>query len=169
MKTYKFIISFIVLAIGMLQGLSAQPYFEFRFSPAPFVGTWEAKQGNNSYELVIRTGKWYVEQFQRDADILTGELIYRTNGEMVRHFKEDGIRSVFTGNPLSISEMSFTFNDRERDAEGMGVFSLFPNDPSKAKWELRRNGRSRVLLEGEKPPKRAELDIPLNLQWRKVE
>ncbi len=155
---------------------NGNPDFSFKHDPSLFVGTWEASQGDNSYTLIISKYKFEVNQeLGLYADILVGELIYKTNGEVVRHIKPDGHKamfSIFGSNIRSTHLANFVLDDLDRRVRGEGEFSVDKNDLLKAQWKLKKYPENKIragLGSMNRDLNKKDFDIPMNLQWRKVE
>ncbi len=145
----------------------------FRNDPALFIGKWEAKHGSQTYELIISQEKFHPGLEGHFVDVLVGEMIYKTDGVVVKHIKPEGAVAMFSvwGSPGLPSSHSakFSLNDFERETKGDGEFVIDKNDPSKARWKLDKRPKEQMDGARFKGWNKNEFDIPMNLQWRKVE
>jgi hypothetical protein len=175
MKNYKILFATLVMFLGISNMANAQhPDLSFKHDPSLFIGKWEAKQGNNSYELIIIKGQFEINREEHlVADLLLGEIVYKQGNEVVRHLKTEENNAMFCIFGQAIDSpvfAKFYFNDFERNVKGEGEFVIDKNDHSKAKWTLqkRANNGKTIIVNGKKPAK-LDFDIPTNLQWRKIE
>jgi hypothetical protein len=164
-----------IVSLGFIQVAQGQQSISYAHAPSHFIGKWEAKQGQLTFELIISEYKWHPFEDDLFVDMLVGELIYKNDKKTVRQTTGADFNAMFRisgGDILDVDSAGFTIYDRERKVEGYGEFIINKNDPLKAKWELRK---------GTKQPRdhdwsglrrdwnKQDFDIPTNLQWRKVE
>jgi hypothetical protein len=143
---------------------------KLRYDPAPFLGKWEAQHRDQTYELAIMKVQLYFEQMGLYFETLQGEMTYKTNGVVTRHVKINGQNAIFNGRPASPTEINFRYHDEERKVGGNGKMTLSAQDPTRATWKLTKGGPSyewpQILGPGWMD---ADLDVPLELEWTKIE
>ncbi len=160
------------VVLGFIQVVNAQLPNDgkFQHDPASFIGKWEAKSGDNTYELTLKSGQWLLAPPDQFVDVILGELTYRTNGKITRQIKRDGDTPAFRGFLRSSpTEISFLFSDTEKNVNGNGRMIIDPENPQKATWTLGYRERLIILEPGEDPGPRAKFDIPMELEWTKIE
>jgi hypothetical protein len=165
------------VCLGMALSTNAQSIdyskFKFQYDPTSFIGKWEAKSGDDSFELIITKGSLNRAKDQRaHMDLLLGELIYKHNGVVTRHITPDGFKAIFTVASvglLSPSRVEFRFSDSERKMAGEGEFTINPQNPRKATWKL--IGKKPYFEIGSMYDdwNEAGFDIPTELEWTKIE
>jgi hypothetical protein len=146
---------------------------KFAHDPALFIGKWEAKSGNNSFELIITKGSMPVdEELNIDMDLLLGEMIYKKNGVVTRHVKPNGHRVTFRVSPWNILnplQVKYDLSDEERKMNGEGEFTINPQNHRKATWKLRIKKKSLIMGQRDDDWNKAGFDIPTELEWTKIE
>jgi hypothetical protein len=145
----------------------------FAYDSSPFVGKWEAHSGDNSFELRITEYRYILDESTNFyMDLLLGEMIYKKNGVVTRHIKlnNDPQRATLLVVPkgfITSSLIKFYYSDEERKMSGEGEFTINPQNPRKATWELRVKKQHGMLA---KPDwNKAGFDIPTELEWTKIE
>lgn len=161
------------LAMVLSSNAQSRTSSEFAYDSSPFIGKWEAHSGDNSFELRITKYRYIISE-SRDlyTNLLLGEMIYKKNGVVTRHIKlnNDPQRATLIVEPkgfLTPSQIKFYYSDGERKMSGEGEFTIDPQNPRKAIWELRVRKQPGGLA---KPDwNKAGFDIPTELEWTKIE
>ncbi|MCC8035856.1 MAG: hypothetical protein LIO77_08010 [Rikenellaceae bacterium] len=140
-----------------------------------FHGKWIAKQGNITYELIIKREMFKLSDLS-ERETVWGRIIYKENGNVVRETPDNIENAIIKYMLLELPDpyrMNFWFNDTERKVNGFWEFIIDKNDLTKA---VSKNGKLeeiiRVIPAGEDPNKpyvRNTYDIPDGMTWTKVE
>ncbi len=158
MKTLK-VITISLFAVFSSLTAKAQQFQPFEFSPTPFIGTWQAVDGDMTYTMVIsRRVVNYPRVFY--GDVLYFRLIYSQNGTIIRDTRIPEKTYATNGWIETQNRVDFGVSDLVLKYDRDVIFTI---NGDTATWVMRLGTREVLMTRRNGTP-----DIPANLTFIKI-
>ncbi|MDR6570727.1 DUF6705 family protein [Chitinophaga ginsengisegetis] len=132
MKTIFFLAFMLLSNLAFAQKRVAAPEL------APFAGTWEYTENNQTFRIELKLGTLAMSGVT--VDVLEGRLIYSANKKVVQNTldspKPNITNGILADKSTSVNKVQFFFHDAVKGKNGDGFLEFVPGTNDKLLWTL---------------------------------